>query len=120
MIQASCSTGLNDVTSEEEQLLRMEMTELQRSLSEAHGEASGARATADKMLSSLQEAQAIHERVRENGCLWVCAVGACAFVFPLWSLIVTHTRTHIHMHTCVSCRAASNCIGCDELLACRM
>lgn len=44
----------------------MEMTELQRSLSEAHGEASGARETADQVMTSLQEAQAIHKQV----CIW--------------------------------------------------
>ena len=40
------------------------MTELQRSLSEAHGEATGAREAADKVKSSLHEAQTIHKRVR--------------------------------------------------------
>jgi hypothetical protein len=72
-------TGLHDGTAEE-QLLRMEMTELQRSLSEAHGEASSARETADKVLNSLQEAQARHKHVCV--CYWravdlyvTCAVG---------------------------------------------
>jgi hypothetical protein len=43
------------------------MTELQRSLSEAHGEAIGARKTTDKVLNSLQEAQALHRQVCISG-----------------------------------------------------
>lgn len=41
----------------------MEMTELQHSLSEARGEADGARETAENAVTSLQEAQATHKRV---------------------------------------------------------